>query len=96
MEQLFEFIGNHWMMVSGLAILIMLLMWDSGQKAGPKVSTHEATALINSKNAVVLDIREKKDFKAGHLVDSVNIPTTQVANRISELEKHKNDPHKIL
>jgi rhodanese-related sulfurtransferase len=67
-------------------------MWDSGQKAGPKVSTHEATALINSKNAVVLDIRDKKDFNAGHLVDSVNIPTTQVANRISELEKHKNDP----
>jgi rhodanese-related sulfurtransferase len=92
MEQFVEFVTNHWMMVSALAIMFMALMWDSGQKAGPKVSTHEATALINSKNGLVLDIREKADYKAGHIVDSVNIGNAQLLSRIAELEKHKNDP----
>jgi rhodanese-related sulfurtransferase len=92
MDQLIEFVTNHWIMVSALVALLILLMWDSGQKAGPKVSTHEATNLINTKNALVLDIREKGDFKAGHLVDAINIPTSQVANRLSELENHKSDP----
>jgi len=80
------------MLFSALVVLLMLLAWDSGQKSGPKVSTHEATRLINQSNAVVLDIRDKADFKAGHLVDSVNIPNGQVNDRLSELEKHKTDP----
>ena len=92
MEQFVEFATNHWMLVTALAVAIMALVWDSGQKAGPKVSTHEATALINSKNGLVLDIREKKDYNGGHIVDSVNISNAQLASRISELEKHKNDP----
>lgn len=80
------------MLVSALLVLLVLLAWDSGQKSGPKVSTHEATRLINQSNAVVLDIRDKADFKAGHLVDSINIPSSQVAERLSDLEKHKSDP----
>ncbi|NVK37267.1 MAG: rhodanese-like domain-containing protein [Gammaproteobacteria bacterium] len=92
MGQFLEFAANHWMLVSALIVLLALLAWDSSHKAGPKVSTHEATRLINQNNALVLDIREKADFKAGHLVDSVNIPNSQVGNRISELEKHKSDP----
>lgn len=92
MGQFLEFVANHWILVSALIVLLALLAWDSSHKAGPKVSTHEATRLINQNNALVLDIREKADFKAGHLVDSVNIPNSQVLNRISELEKHKSDP----
>lgn len=92
MEQFIEFVTNHWMLVSALVIMFMALAWDSGQKSGPKVSTHEATALINTKNGVILDIRDKKDFKAGHIVDSVNIGNAQLNTRLSELEKHKNTP----
>lgn len=92
MEKFIEFAGNHWELVLALVALFAALAWDSGKKAGPKVSTHEATRLINQHNAVVLDIRDKADFKAGHIVDSINLPTTSVENRLSELEKHKNTP----
>ena len=92
MEQFIEFATNHWMLVSILAGLFGLLAWDSSHKAGPKVGTHEATRLINQENAVVLDIREKADFKAGHLVDSLNIPQSKLNSSLSELEKHKQTP----
>ena len=92
MEQFLEFAVNNWMLVTALLALFALLAWDSSHKAGPKVSTHEATRLINQNNAIVLDIREKADFKAGHVVDSINIPNAQVTNRIEELGKHKSDP----
>ena len=80
------------MLVTTLAVLVSLLVWDSSQKAGPKVSTHEATRLINTQNAVVVDIRDKKDFKEGHLVDSINMTSAQIKDRASELEKYKDSP----
>ncbi len=39
-----------------------------------------------------MDIRDKKDFKAGHIVDSLNIGNAQLNSRLTELEKHKNTP----
>lgn len=92
MGQFFEFAANHWMLVSALMGLLVLLAWDSGQKAGPKVSTHEATRLINQQNAVVVDIREKGEFKKGHLVDSLNIPNSKIVSSLADLEKHKDTP----
>jgi len=37
----------------------------------------------------VLDVRPDKDFAAGHITGSVNIPYAALANRLPELEKHK-------
>jgi rhodanese-related sulfurtransferase len=92
MEQFIEFATAHWILVGLLAGCFALLTLDASLKAGPKVGTHEATRLINQENALVLDIRDKGDFKAGHLVDSVNIPNAQINNRLGELEKHKETP----
>ncbi|OUR65029.1 sulfurtransferase [Bermanella sp. 47_1433_sub80_T6] len=92
MEQFIEFATNHWILVGLLAGCFALLAWDGSHKAGPKVGTHEATRLINQENALVLDIRDKADFKGGHLVDSMNIPNAQINNRLGELEKYKASP----
>jgi len=92
MEQFIEFATNHWILVGLLAGCFALLAWDGSEKAGPKVGTHEATRLINQENALVLDIRDKKDFQGGHLVDSMNIPNAQINNRLGELEKYKASP----
>ncbi len=92
MEQFIEFATSHWILVGLLAGCFALLAWDGSHKAGPKVGTHEATRLINQQNAMVLDIRDKKDFKDGHLVDSLHIPTAQINNRLEELEKYKASP----
>lgn len=87
MEQFLEFVINHWILTSILIGLLILLAWDSSNKAGPKVSTHEATRLINQENALMLDIREKKEFKSGHVVDAVNIPFASLASRLDELKE---------
>ncbi len=92
MEQFIEFVTSHWILVGILVALFGLLAMDSAHKAGPKVGTHEATRLMNEKNALVLDIREKADFKAGHLVDSINIPNSKLISSLAELEKHKDTP----
>ena len=48
--------------------------------------------LINRSNAVVLDIRDKKDFDAGHIVDAIHIPLGKLEGHVTELDKHKAVP----
>ena len=92
MEQFIEFATAHWMLVSALVVLIGLLVMDGSAKAGPTVTPQGATMLINRQDAIVLDIRDKKDFNTGYLLDAINIPQSSLASRMSELEKHKSKP----
>lgn len=48
--------------------------------------------LVNRSKGVILDIRDRKDFEKGHVVDAVNIPLAKLKERITELEKNKENP----
>ena len=48
--------------------------------------------LVNRENAVVLDLRDRKDFDTGHIVDSLNIPYAALESRLGELEKYRERP----
>lgn len=92
MERILEFVTNHWLEVSVFLAFLIALLWDNNKRAGQSVSATEATFKINKENALVLDIRESKDFKAGHLANAVNIPYAKLAERMNELEQHKERP----
>ncbi len=77
------------MLVSILAGLLVALMVVESKKGGKSLSYHEVTQLLNSESAVLLDVRESKEFKAGHIVNAINIPHTKLTDRLSELEKYK-------
>ena len=45
--------------------------------------------LINRDEAVVVDIRDRKDFNEGRITGSINIPLNSIKSRASELKKFK-------
>ena len=92
MEQLIDFIGNHTMMVVAWVMTLGMLLFTENLKSGKSVSAAEATRMINKENAVVLDIRATKDFSAGHVANSINIPLADFDRRMSELNQYKDKP----
>lgn len=52
--------------------------------SGNKVTVEQAQALQQS-GAVVLDVRTRQEFKAGHAPRSRNIPLDQLAGRLREI-----------
>lgn len=92
MQRVLEFVANHWELVGIFAFFLLALLWDNNKRAGASVSPAEATLKINKDKALVLDIREAKEFGAGHLVNAVNIPFAKLAERMSELDKYKERP----
>jgi rhodanese-related sulfurtransferase len=92
MEKLFEFVGNHPMLIGTFAILLTLFIRNEARRGGQAVSAQQLVDLVNRENAVVLDVRDKKEFQAGHIVNSVNIPYTALESRVDELSKYKERP----
>lgn len=95
MEQLLEFFNNHAILSSAFVMIIIMLLVDvfgASLKNYKAASPTEATQLINHEDAVVLDIREEKEFHSGHIVNSIHVPLGFLKDRIPELEKHKSKP----
>lgn len=89
-----HFIQNNLLLV-GLAVVSgAMLLWSFiGNKVSgvTQVDTLEATRLINQ-DALVLDVREDKEFAAGHIPKARHIPLGALASRLGELEKFKSKP----
>lgn len=89
MSDFFTFISHEWLLVSTLVVLIYLYAWRERVKSGPPISAHEVTRLLNSDAAVLLDVRDAAEFKAGHIAGAINIPYAKVTKDATDLESHK-------
>jgi rhodanese-related sulfurtransferase len=68
-----------------------MLVWPliRSRAAGPALTTLQATQLINSKNAQVVDVRSADDFAKGSLPGAKNVPTAALGERVGELKKDR-------
>ena len=89
MAQLFEFITNHPLLVGTFMALLGLFVANELRRGGRSVSAQQLVNLVNNDGAIVVDVRDSKEFAAGHIVGAINIPHTAIESRKSELEKHK-------
>lgn len=89
LANLIEFATTHYVLSGLFVVLLALLIFTELRKGGQSLSSRELTALINSEQGLVLDVRGQKDFSSGHIVGALHIPYEKVAGRIAELEKHK-------
>ena len=96
MDKLFQFITNHPFLVGAFVLLLVLFIRNETRRGGRSVGVQELVAMVNKQNAVVLDVRDKKEFEAGHIVDAVNIPHASLESRVDELKKYHDRPIVII
>ena len=60
-----------------------------GRENGSAVSRGEVAGLVRSGNALLLDVRPRREFEAGHLRGAVNIPIDELSARIDELPRDR-------
>lgn len=56
-----------------------------------QADTLKATRLFND-DALILDVREDKEFASGHIPKAKHIPLGKLSSRIQELDKFKSQP----
>lgn len=77
MEQLSEFVINHWILVTAFCGVLGLLIANLLSGAGG-LTPLQAVELINREDALVLDVRTTGDFEAGHITNALNVPVADL------------------
>ena len=90
------FIAEQWLLVVSLAVLVLLFIYREFNQGGPRLSVHELTRAVNNDNAIILDVRDSKEFNAGHIVDAINIPYTKLNSSLEKLNKYRDKPIVIV
>ena len=90
--QIFEFIGNHLILVGMFVFLLIAFFVHEARRSGATVSTSVLVNLINKEDAMVLDVRDSKEYREGHIAGSLNIPYTSFDKRSTELGEFKEKP----
>lgn len=86
MERWLEFMGNHPFLFGILGVLIVLFFVIESRRNGRKISPQSLGILAKAQNAMLIDLRDSKDFKQGHISGSRNIPYSQLDKHVDELK----------
>jgi rhodanese-related sulfurtransferase len=89
MQRLFEFIGHH-PFLAGAALLAAagVAFYEIRERlqAFAALSAMQAVRLMNQ-GALVIDLRDKEPYDAGHIGDARNVPVGQLKSQADSLKK---------
>src|SRR5271156_6140429 len=89
MQRLLEYIGHHPYLAGAavIAALAVLVAEIRERMSGfAALSSMQAVRLMNQ-GALVLDLRPKESFEAGHIADARNVPAAELAGSADTLKK---------
>jgi len=96
MQRLFEYVGHHPYLASGvIAIAVALAVYEirARLQAFAALSAMQVVRLMNQ-GALLLDLRSKQAFDAGHIGDARNVPVAELEASADTLKKW-HDKHVI-
>jgi rhodanese-related sulfurtransferase len=89
MQRLIEFIGHHpWLASGAAAMAIAVLVYELRERiqSFASLSAMQAVRLMNQ-GALVLDLRGRESYDAGHIGDARNVPAADLPNQLESLKK---------
>jgi len=89
MQRLFEYIGHHHLLVTGAVLAaVAVAFYEIRERVHSfaALSAMQAVRLMNQ-GALVIDLRAKELFDAGHIGDARNVPAAELESQAESLKK---------
>jgi rhodanese-related sulfurtransferase len=89
MQRLFEYIGHHPLLVTGAVVAALAVAFYEIRErvqSFAALSAMQAVRLMNQ-GALVIDLRPKELFDAGHIGDARNVPAAELESQAESLKK---------
>lgn len=93
MSQWLEFVVNHWFLCAALVALIAAflgLVLFERVFGVPRLGAQAVVNAINHDDALILDVRNDKDFDKGHIANAKHIMHSEFPERIDKIEDYRN------
>jgi rhodanese-related sulfurtransferase len=90
-----QFLLDNFPLVAIFLASGVMLFWPELSRigaGGSEIGTLEATRLMNQGSTLVLDVRDGRDYAAGHLPRARHIPVAELSKRVGEIGKYKDKP----
>lgn len=93
MQQLGQFIINHWPLWLALIVILLLIFVNelmSQRKKAKELNPSAAVDLINNENAIVIDLRDAEAYRNGHIIDAIRASMDDFNQQ--RMDKYKSKP----
>lgn len=91
-----QFLVENFPLVAIFLASGVMLFWPEisrlGGIGGAEIGTLEATRLMNQGATLILDVRDAREYSAGHLPRARHIPMAELSKRVDEIGKYKDKP----
>jgi rhodanese-related sulfurtransferase len=90
-----DFFIRNWMLILVVFVSGAMLLWPLVQRRltpMKEIGTLNATHLINTRDALLVDVRETAEYQGGRLPNAVHVPLSQLQSRAAELARHSARP----
>ena len=94
MNDILDFIIRHWQLSSlFVALLVAYILFEFKQETSSNaVSPDQAVGLMNHQHAVLLDIRPKETFAAGHILGAQHVDPSEADAKLKRFNKYAQKP----
>ncbi|MGC1511243.1 rhodanese-like domain-containing protein [Ketobacter sp.] len=92
MDRLLEFSMNHPELVGPFFVLLIGFFLLESRRGGKTVSSAQLTNLINNEDALLIDVRDTKEYREGHITGARNIPFSKLKDSLAEIAQFKEKP----
>ena len=89
MDKFILFLIEHYFYSVPLLVVSILLIRSNAIKGGKKITPQDLINLTNQDAAQLIDLRSSNEFDDGHITGSINIPYTDLEDRIHEIKKQE-------
>jgi len=89
LERFLEFMQHHPILFGILGLLVVVFFLLENQRSGRKISPQALGGFVNREKAVIIDLRDAKEFREGHISGSRNIPLSSLGKHLEELREMK-------
>lgn len=95
MDRFLEFVGNHpflWTLFVGILIAWVIFEVRDRAKGYLVIGNMDFTRLLNSGQAMLIDLRPTADYDRGHIRGARHLTPTQVDPDAKDLQRYKEQP----
>ena len=92
LPQIKTFVMNHWALCGLFLLILLALITEEIRVARSRsnfLTSFSVTQLINHESAIILDVRDPLQFRAGHIVNAKNIPLADFDREIEKLPANR-------